>query len=337
MYRRFLRNSDYLSICTEEALSQLTRGKESRFAQAEEAAEESIIEYLIDNYKIEEVLEVGKRLTEYSKAITYPPGSHFVHEDRILAAIRPINGYKKPALVVYWKLIEDRVVEDVMPYSQLLDYTPGDEVRYANQFYECISYNGPSYGDIRIPGIVAWEVAEYENWEPNVDYPQWKLVKYNDRFYTLATLEELDLTVNPEESNNWGLIGQYTPDYQYELTDHEYVIFEGVPFYPVMNVNADAIQDGFNIKEDDPRNPNVKKHLLRLAIYELHKLISPNNISSARITDYETSITWLRDASKMKINPKIPRKIDEEGKPVAEYAIATFARDYDPNKNPWHI
>ena len=105
-----------------------------------------------------------------------------------------------------------------------------------------------------------------------------------------------------------------------------------------MNVNADAVEEGVNIKLDDPRNANVKKHLLRLAIYELHKLISPNNISSARITDYETSITWLRDASRLKINPKIPRRIDDDdNKPVAEYAIATFARDYDPNKNPWQI
>ena len=28
---------------------------------------------------------------------------------------------------------------------------------------------------------------------------------------------------------------------------------------------------------------------------------------------------------------------DDDNKPVAEYAIATFARDYDPNKNPWQI
>lgn len=43
-------------------------------------------------------------------------------------------------------------------------------------------------------------------------------------------------------------------------------------------------------------------------------------------------------ASRLKINPHIPRKLDEDdNKPVTEYAIATFARDYDPNKNPWQI
>ena len=64
MYKRFLNNNDYIGIITEEALLQLIRGKEARLAQAEEAAESSIIEYLIDNYEIEQVLAVGKNLME---------------------------------------------------------------------------------------------------------------------------------------------------------------------------------------------------------------------------------------------------------------------------------
>lgn len=101
---------------------------------------------------------------------------------------------------------------------------------------------------------------------------------------------------------------------------------------------ADELKEGYNIRAHDPRNANIKKHMVRLALYELHKLISPNNISSARITDYETSITWLRDANRMKINPQIPRKLDDQNKPTVEYAIATFQRDYyDPYQNPWQI
>ena len=97
------------------------------------------------------------------------------------------------------------------------------------------------------------------------------------------------------------------------------------------------MEEGYNIRFHDPRNGNIKKHMVRLALYELCKLISPNNISSARIVDYETSITWLRDANRCKINPQIPRKMDDDNKPVTEFAIATFQRDYDPRNNPWHI
>ena len=56
MYRRFLNKNDYLGIITEDALSQLTRGKDICFVQAEQAAEASIMDYLTENYEIEREL-----------------------------------------------------------------------------------------------------------------------------------------------------------------------------------------------------------------------------------------------------------------------------------------
>lgn len=338
MYQRFLNNNDYLGIVTEEALAQLIRGKEERLSQAEEAAEESVIEYLTDNYKIEECLAIGKNLRPYNPQITYPAGAHFILNDKIVAAIRPISGYHAPEKTVYWEEYLEPINEgDYVLYTQLLDWKPDDVVKYGQNYYICRDYNGPSYNDIRIPGISGWNVLEVSSWEANVELPVWAVRQYRGKYYTLISLDNIDLTVNPEESDNWGLIGEYTPDYQYEFSDHEYVVYGGLVYYPAMNVNADSPKFEYNIKLDDPRNPNIKKHLLRLAIYELHKLISPNNVSQARITDYETSITWLRDASRLKINPAIPRRIDETNRPETEYAISTFARSYDPYENPWHV
>lgn len=227
----------------------------------------------------------------------------------------------------------------VSEYWQTKDYIPGDIVYFANAYYICKEYNGLSYGDIRVPGVDAWKSVGIQNWEANVPYEIWDVVEYNGNFYTLVKNDEdIDLTVNPYDSEYWGMVGDYDATYQYEFSDHEYVVYNNKVYVPSMSVNADVLKEGYNIQESDPRNANVKKHMLRLAVYELHKLISPNNVSSARITDYETSITWLRDASRLKINPHIPRKLDEDdNKPVTEYAIATFARDYDPNKNPWQI
>ena len=227
----------------------------------------------------------------------------------------------------------------VSEYWQTKDYIPGDIVYFANAYYICKEYNGLSYGDIRVPGVDAWKSVDIQNWEANVPYEIWDVVEYDGNFYTLVKNDEdIDLTVNPYDSKYWGMVGDYDTTYQYEFSDHEYVVYNNKVYVPSMSVNADVLKEGYNIQESDPRNANVKKHMLRLAVYELHKLISPNNVSSARITDYETSITWLRDASRLKINPHIPRKLDEDdNKPVTEYAIATFARDYDPNKNPWQI
>lgn len=49
MYRRFLNNSDYLGIITQDSLSQITRNEPETFIQVEEAAEMSVIEYLSEN------------------------------------------------------------------------------------------------------------------------------------------------------------------------------------------------------------------------------------------------------------------------------------------------
>lgn len=340
MYKRFLNNNDYIGIITEEALLQLIRGNEERLSQAEEAAEESIVEYLIDNYKIEETLAVGKNLMEYNRQIIYPVGAHFYKDGKIWEALRSINGLKSPFIEPYWEEFTDEVnePENVPEYSQIENYQPNDIVRFANTFYKCVQPNGIDFNDIRVPAMIGWETVETYEWQANIEYGLWEAVSYNGNFYALINDDEVDLTANPEDSDNWGLIGNYDSSLNnYEYSSHEYVVFGGQVFIPIMEVNSDELKEGYNIRQHDPRNPNVKKHLLRLALYELHKLISPNNISTARITDYETSIIWLRDASRLKINPKIPRKLDDENKPVTEYAISTFQRDYDPYKNPWQI
>lgn len=340
MYKRFLNNNDYIGIITEEALLQLIRGNEERLSQAEEAAEESIIEYLIDNYQIEETLAVGKNLMEYNRQIIYPVGAHFYKDGKIWEAMRSINGIKSPFVEPYWEEYTDEVndPENVPEYSQIENYQPNDIVHFANTYYKCLQPNGIDFNDIRVPAMIGWEIVETYEWQANVEYGLWEAVSYNDKFYALISDEDVDLTLNPEDSDNWGLIGDYDSSLNnYEYSSHEYVVYGGQIFIPTMEVNADELREGYNIRQHDPRNANIKKHLLRLALYELHKLISPNNISTARITDYETSIIWLRDASRLKINPKIPRKLDDENKPATEYAISTFQRDYDPYKNPWQI
>ena len=339
MYKRYLNNNDYIGIITEEALEQLIRGNEERLAQAEEAAEASIVEYLVDNYEIEQVLNVGKNLMEYNKQIVYPVGAHFYKDGKIYESLRSINGYKAPTELVYWQEYVDYIQDEseVVEYSQLRNYQPGDIVCINGTHYMCLEPHGLDFNDIRIPGIDAWqEVIAYE-WQANLQYNLWDVVKWDGRFYALMTTDDVDWTVNPYDSDTWGMIGDYDPGYQYQFLETEYVIYNDKVYVPTMDVNADELKENYNIRQHDPRNGNIKKHMLRLALYELHKLISPNNISQARITDYETSITWLRDAARMKINPLLPRKLDDERKPVAEYAIATFQRDYDPNKNPWQI
>lgn len=340
MYQRFLNNEDYLSQISDELFQQLIRGKEIRVSQAEESAEASLIEYLTDNYEIEKELQVGKDLREYDSRITYPVGAHFYYEGQIVEAIRSINGLKSPSATEYWvkcDFIPTPERPQVPQYSQLLNYTPGDIVAFSGNYYECLEFNGMDYSDIRIPGVIAWESVPYTLWEPNVEYKQWDVVMWEGRYFALITTDNIDLTLSPMQSENWGMIGNYDVDYTYEFSPTEFVVHDNMVWVPVMPPMPDALKLGYNCRYHDPRNGNIKKHMVKIALYELHKLISPNNVSSARIADFESTMQWLNDANRCKINPQIPRKLDEDNKPVSEIVLCTFQRDYDPYKNPWQI
>ena len=329
MYRRFLNNSDYLGIITQEALQQLTRGNDERFIQAEQSAEMSIVEYLSENYEVEKELTKGKYIADYDRRITYPVGVHIYYDGQIHEVIRSISGYRKPATVVYWEESTDINIDasQVPLYSQFNTYYPGDKVNYNGVVYLCLSENGYKFDDIRIPMVGGWIEAGTSLWQP-IDYPLWAVVEHEGAFYTLMTLDGFDNNIDPLTSDCWGAIADYDSAYNdYELSDHEYVVYGGCVFYPETDVNADVPEFGNNLSLHDPRNYNLKKHMVRLAVYELTKLIAPNNVSAVRMRDYEDSMKWLNDAAKLRLNPQIPRKVDETKKPVTDWQLATFQND----------
>ena len=337
MYRRFLNNNDYLGIITPEALSQLTRGNEDRFIQAEESAEISVVEHLSENYEVEKELAKGKYIAEYDRRITYPVGVHIYFDGQIHEVIRSISGYRKPATAQYWEEYSgiDMDACQVACYSQFNTYYPGDKVNYNDVIYVCLKANGYKFNDIRIPMVNGWLEAEIAPWKP-MEYPLWSVVEYDNGFFTLMTMDNFDSNLDPMTSDCWGAIADYDPEYNaYELSENEYVVYDGHVFYPKTDVNADIPQVGQNISLHDPRNYNLKKHMVRLALYELTKLIAPNNVSVVRMRDYEDSMKWLNDAAKLRLNPQIPRKLDETKKPVTDWQLATFQAEYDPYKNPW--
>lgn len=339
MYRRFLNNNDYRGIITAEALAQLTRGDDGRFIQAEEAAEISIVEYLSENYEIEKELAKGKYIAEYDRRITYPVGAHICFEGQIHEVIRAISGYRKPADKVFWEEYTGKNldVEQSVGYSQFGTYYPDDKVCRNSIMYRCLAENGYKFGDIRIPAVEGWIEAETTRWQP-LDYPLWSVVEYGGGFYTLMTHEGFDNSIDPLASDCWGAIADYDAAYNgYELSEHEYVVYNRHVFYPETDVNADIPQVGVHLAPHDPCNYNLKKHMTRLALYELTKLIAPNNVSAVRMRDYEDSMKWLNDAAKLRLNPQIPRKVDETKKPIADWQLATFQTDYDPYRNPWLV
>ncbi len=342
-YRRFLTNRDYLAIITEEGLEQLIREVPDRIPQAEMAAEMKMLEYLDQYYEIEKALAVGKSIRDYSYLISYPSGVYFKKNEVIYQSLTAINGIKKPTLDTYWTLVEDYAgidLESVKKYSQLKTYNLNDLVSYGTEYYRCAKPNGFDFNNIRIPGVNAWVEVEHTPWEPNDEHAVNDVVSFNGHFYTLLTTEDIDLTVNPHDSDNWGLIGDYTTSVNYDFGEDstDYVVSDNTVFKAVINPNADVIEVGVNIAEREPRNLNVITHMTRISLYYLHQLISPTNISETRRLMYEDSLTWLLHASKFKLNPQIPRKIDRDsGDPKSDFAMASFERQYNPNEDNWYI
>lgn len=280
----------------------------------------SIIEYLSENYEVINELNKGKFITSYDRRITYPIGAHIEFDEKFYKVIRSISGYKTPTDNDYWEehFELNLDVSKVKTYSQFSTYYEKDLVIYNDVVYMCLQENGYKFDDIRIPLVNGWIKVPFSEWL-SIDYAVWDIVRFHGGFYTLLSLEGFDNKLNPLESDCWGAIADYNMNYnEYELSEHEYIVWNGKVFYPEIDVNADVPQIGLNLTLGDPRNYNLKKHMLRLSIYELTKLIAHNNVSVVRVKDYEESMKWLSDASKLKINPQIPRKLDEEKKPVMD-------------------
>lgn len=343
-YRRFLTDNDYISLVTEEHMKQILRENHDRLVQAEQRAEMNMLEYLDQYYEIEKVLAVGKCIGEYSSAVSYPAQTYFKKDEQIYKTLTSINGYKKPTTLVYWEQVMDFVCPDVLEkapkYSQLLMYAKGDIVRFRTEYWRCLIPHGFEANEIHIPGCVAWKVVDAVIWDANMEWEKHAVCSYNENFYTLTEDEDTTPNIAPDENENWAMIGDYSLDYEFsnEEDAYDYVVCNGYVFLPILNPNATAIVEGVNISKDDPRNANVVAHMTHIAIWYALQLISPTNISEAKRWAFEDSMMWLEKASKFRINPQLPRKLEHvPGEPKVDWALATFQRSYNPNENPWLI
>lgn len=343
-YQRFLTNKDYKSVLNDEQFEMLVGGDENRLSQAEQSAEMNFLEYLDQHYEIEKVLRVGKSIKDYSACVTYPANAYFKKDGVVYKTLKPINGCKKPPVEVYWEQLTELFAipdaERKPKYSQLHTYGLGDIVRFGTEWYVCKAPNGYNMDNVQLPGVIVWKTVDVAKWEPNMEWQQYQVCEYNSTFYikNAESAEDTDEVLTPETDDSWGQIGEYTPNYNYSIGEHDYVVADGKVFEPLINPNAEEVKVGDNIIADDPRNPNVITHMVRIACYYLHQMISPTNISETRRWAYEDSMTWLSNAARFKINPKLPRKRDEDtGDAVVDFALETYQREFDPNNDMWLI
>lgn len=340
MYLRFLNNNDYLSIMTEKVFDQTVRDRADELCtDAEKSAESTMRDYLSEHYEIDEELNVGKLIAGYSPVIniTYPPEQHIYINGVIYKTLTSIMGTKKPLNCQYWKEIAlDEIPSYAEPvtYSQMETYAINNIVKRLDRYYICIQPNGIDLMDIRIPDVEGWEVVDVYEWMFN-DYSLNDVVVYQDIYYKLVDLTDIDNKISPDKQlKNWEVIEMYDEENTYRINDC--AIYYGTSHKPqivraILNVNKDNIIVGTNVIEDDPRNLALRDCMLKLATYNLSKgQISPNNISSVRIKDFEDAMTWLNRAGKLQITPAIKRKKKENGNGTSEWATSQLIKEDYP-------
>ena len=351
-YKRYLSNSDYYGICLKEMFMDTIHSNEYKIPLAEQSAEAMIVEHLIGNYEIESELLKGKLIADYNKWIAYPQGAFMWYEASNGATteltphevLEDIKSSIKPGGEMYWENLSANDPSydftDVDVYSQFNNYIYGHLVQYKDQFFRCIKNNGIGYDDIRVPFLTygaqnPWTLLEYVEWTTDI-FNLNDIVLYGNGLYRLTQTSGYDNLIPPNVNPVWSLLEEYdaTKD-DYSVGD--YVLYYGYPYKANSLPNRDDIIINKNVMINDPRNLNLKKHMVRIAWFELSKNIAPNNISQTKVNDYEESVKWLSDCNKCKINPGIPRIKDVEGNSRADWAFASFQSPDTIYKNPWYV
>lgn len=335
MFLRFLNNLDYLEVMTEKEFDQMTRYEEISILGAESSAEASLREYLTEHYEIDEELDVGKYIAGYAEDIniTYPVGAYIYFNGEIHRVAKSIMGIKKPLNYEFWDELDHNDIAkniEYPDYSQMGTYYVGNTVRNGGRYFRCTRTNGIGTKDIRIPSVEGWEEVDCVDWIYD-DYNLGDVVFYKGKYYELVDLFEVDFSWSPDiATKNWNALEPYSEHKAYRIgekciyqsvIDGKYKVVEAF-----LNVNKTKPNIGENLIPEDPRNRTIRKHLIRLAAYELAKRISPNNISEVRLKDYEDSMLWLNRASKLQITPKIKRKMRDDGYKTSEWATTQLIK-----------
>lgn len=340
-YQRFLRDEDYKRSISDQHFNQCfdTKNKPYKVSQCEMDAEIKMIEYLSQMYDIEGELAKGKSISNYDKRILYSEGSFFWDGGKICRAIRDILGAVRPERYPHWSEVELADDSEVPVYSQFSDYSVGEFVKRKGICYQCLEDNGYSYDNIRVPSLSMekyWEYVPSHQWVFGENHPLNTIVEYYGSFYMLSSLDGYDSGISPDKLTScFTPIQAHTDNIVFNIGD--YSSFEGNAFKCLRNVNADTPELRKNIVYSDPRNHNLVKHLVEISLYYAFKEFSPNNISSVRITSYEEAEKWLKDAAKLRIDPRLDRKKDSNNKDAVPFATGNFVNSSQYKDNNWSI
>ncbi|MGL5014011.1 MAG: hypothetical protein ACRC6V_06930 [Bacteroidales bacterium] len=302
-------------------------------------AEVKVIEYLSQMYDIEEELVKGKSIPVYDRRIAYLEGSFMLVDGESYRAIKDISGLVKPHSEPYWVELADEPLEGTYTlYNQYANYNVGDIVVRKDMYYECSISHGYDFDNIRIPTLKTdplWKLADYYDFIQYEDRMVGDYVKYQDGFYRLETLVGYDSGIVPSRLACFEPIAEYDENVAVKIGDK--IGFENELYECLGKVNPDTPELKVNIAKHDPRNYSLIKHMVEISLYYGFMEFAANNIPQARINAYEAAENWLKDASKLRIDPKIERRKTPSGSKETLHAMSSFVNESQYKDNVWGI
>lgn len=210
-------------------------------------------------------------------------------------------------------------------FSQDASYIVGDKVEYNGLKYESV-HPTDTNGMIQFPDYTTfWIPVSHEAWSATTDYSteplEETIVIENSVSYQLYNKSGLTIGESPSTATgNWRVVSvvPFNIDGRYFRADSNgffgFAEDEGITYF-VYEKNEKFVNFHYDEEEfilsptEDPRNRNIVLHMVNVVLYCLTTVAVPDNVPESRSTAYEKSMSWLQQASDMKANPDIPRKI----------------------------
>ncbi|MEM6734437.1 MAG: hypothetical protein AAF620_00065 [Bacteroidota bacterium] len=212
-------------------------------------------------------------------------------------------------------------------------FKPTDYVRFNNEFYLSKMEINPKGRLHFFPGLTQfWNQVAFNTFDPGFDYSASNvglIVSYNDAFYELFGLLNIQAGIAPDEASaNWKAVTVEAYDETVSYAAGAYVAYEGVnyqlPGETVMYVNAATFENNkIEFKETtDPRNKNLIRCMVHIALYCIHQRIAPDHVPAFRIKNYDDTMHTLKCYSKLTKDPSISRKLASNGKLRSDWVVA---------------
>lgn len=342
--KRYLKNTDLApKYMKEETLKRLTNNlEEHRLFDAEKDAVSLVLSHLTNNFEIEEELALGRSIEVQNTQKEYKAGSHLYDGGRYFRVAKTVTPSVRPDAASFWTKLDVRPFSETETYLANTTYyrSEGEEV------YKLVD----AAGEVSTLDSLAWELVEVFEYSGDENYLTGEIVECDSGYYecrrnngslsnnrvnpsyTVAFVEAVPSGVVPEA---------YDRNKVYRRVDgfNGYVTLENKTYFlseanePKANPDTrQSLPEKFELVSD-PRNGNIVRCVAALATYGLYQAQVPDNIPSTTIREEEKMMDFLKDSSKLRINPLLKRKMNASGKRTnAGWVI--YASEGDKKK--WH-